>query len=102
VARAVQQNGVSLVEDSSRRVATRVGPIWIAGISDLWIGKHDLVAALAGVPNDGVPVVLMTHNPDIFPQVPGRVALTIGGHPHGGQVRFRVPPSIALLTLHKM
>ena len=30
---------------------------------------------------------LMAHEPDIFPEVPGRVALTLSGHTHGGQVR---------------
>jgi predicted MPP superfamily phosphohydrolase len=33
-------------------------------------------------------VLLLTHNPDVFPTVPGRVALTIAGHTHGGQVRL--------------
>ena len=28
----------------------------------------------------------MAHEPDIFPQVPERVSLTISGHTHGGQV----------------
>jgi predicted MPP superfamily phosphohydrolase len=31
-------------------------------------------------------VVAFTHNPDLFPDVPARVALTIAGHTHGGQV----------------
>jgi predicted MPP superfamily phosphohydrolase len=31
-------------------------------------------------------VLLLTHNPDIFPQVPERVTLTLAGHTHGGQV----------------
>jgi predicted MPP superfamily phosphohydrolase len=29
----------------------------------------------------------MAHEPDIFPKVPDRVALTVAGHTHGGQVR---------------
>ena len=29
---------------------------------------------------------MFTHNPDVFPDVPERVALTIAGHTHGGQV----------------
>jgi uncharacterized protein len=33
-------------------------------------------------------VILLTHNPDIFPGVPTRVALTLAGHTHGGQVRL--------------
>jgi uncharacterized protein len=27
------------------------------------------------------------HEPDIFPRVPARVALTLAGHTHGGQIR---------------
>ena len=34
-----------------------------------------------------VPVILLAHEPDIFPRVPDRVTLTLAGHTHGGQVR---------------
>jgi uncharacterized protein len=30
----------------------------------------------------------LAHEPDIFPKVPNRVALTVSGHTHGGQVRL--------------
>jgi uncharacterized protein len=30
---------------------------------------------------------LLAHEPDIFVQVPDRVALTLSGHTHGGQIR---------------
>jgi len=33
-------------------------------------------------------VIALTHNPDIFPNVPQRVQLVLAGHTHGGQVRF--------------
>jgi uncharacterized protein len=32
------------------------------------------------------PVILLAHEPDIFPDVPARVALTLAGHTHGGQI----------------
>ena len=32
--------------------------------------------------------LVMTHSPDIFPEVPARVALCVAGHTHGGQVRL--------------
>ena len=31
-------------------------------------------------------MLLAVHDPDVFPQVPERVALTVAGHLHGGQV----------------
>ena len=34
------------------------------------------------------PVLLLVHEPDIFPHVPDRVALTLAGHTHGGQIRL--------------
>jgi predicted MPP superfamily phosphohydrolase len=34
------------------------------------------------------PVILLAHEPDIFPTVPERVALTLSGHTHGGQIRI--------------
>ena len=33
-------------------------------------------------------MLLLAHEPDIFPRVPSRVALTLSGHTHGGQIRL--------------
>jgi uncharacterized protein len=33
-------------------------------------------------------VLLLAHEPDIFPRVPSRVALTLSGQTHGGQIRL--------------
>ena len=32
---------------------------------------------------------MLSHDPDVFPFVPARVALTLSGHTHGGQVGIR-------------
>jgi len=80
---------------------------WIAGLGDQWAfwprrekylafvrggkvgfeGVDDLSGTLAKI-TDEAPVILMAHEPDIFPQIPERVALTISGHTHGGQIRL--------------
>jgi uncharacterized protein len=85
---ALVRNGIRMVEDTAARLDTSSGPVWVAGVSDLWTGRHDLAAALAAVKSDREPVLLLTHNPDIFPMVPARVTLTLAGHTHGGQVRL--------------
>ena len=85
---ALERNGIRVIEETAVRLTTPAGPLWVAGVSDLWTGRHDVAAALGVVKNDDAPVILMTHNPDLFPLVPDRVALTLAGHTHGGQVRL--------------
>lgn len=80
---AIEAAGIPVLED--RAVYVEAGDLWIAGVSDLWEAQCDLRAALADVPEDA-PVLLMSHNPDVFPEVPARVALTVAGHTHGGQI----------------
>ena len=40
------------------------------------------------------PVILLSHNPDIYPKVPKRVKLILSGHIHGGQVTLFGRPFI--------
>ena len=51
-------------------------------------GADNLAAALAPLRGSDAPAILLAHEPDIFPRVPARVALTLAGHTHGGQVRL--------------
>jgi len=51
-----------------------------------WVGDDDLPGALSRLGD--APSILLAHEPDIFPSVPHRVALTLAGHTHGGQVRI--------------
>jgi predicted MPP superfamily phosphohydrolase len=84
----VLENRAVLIGESDRR-------FWLAGLGDqiaFRLGRHqfrgvdDLPHTLAQI-DTGDPVVLMVHEPDIFPQVPDRVSLTLAGHTHGGQIR---------------
>jgi uncharacterized protein len=84
---ALESNGVRVLEERALSVETASGRVWIAGVSDVMTGTPDVGAALAST-DDSAPVILMTHNPDVFPSVPSRVALTIAGHTHGGQVKL--------------
>jgi len=60
--------------------------ITIAGIDDLWVGKPDLDLTVRDA-DEELPLILMSHNPDIFPlSSKYDVDLTLSGHTHGGQV----------------
>jgi predicted MPP superfamily phosphohydrolase len=83
--RALEDAGIPVLENR----AAAAGDLYVAGLADLRQRRPDLPGALAGVPA-GAPVVLLAHDPDVFPFVPDRVALTLSGHLHGGQVAIPV------------
>lgn len=67
---------------------TDTGPLVVAGTDDQWAGSPDPARLLASLPA-GKPVIMMTHSPNLFPQlVDPRVRLVLAGHTHGGQVRL--------------
>jgi uncharacterized protein len=89
--RALRTAGIEVLEN--RVVET--GGLYVAGLADLRKRRPDLPGALAGVPA-GAPVVLLAHDPDAFPYVPDRVALTLSGHTHGGQIAIPVLRRVAI------
>jgi predicted MPP superfamily phosphohydrolase len=50
---------------------------------------HDLDGTLAKVTDDA-PVILLAHEPDIFPRVPPRVSLTLSGTPMAASAHVRL------------
>lgn len=83
--RALRDAGIEVLENR----AVPAGDFFVAGLADLRMRRPDLPTALADVPADA-PVILLSHDPDVFPFVPDRVALTLSGHLHGGQVAIPV------------
>jgi uncharacterized protein len=91
---------IPVLENQVKRIQS-LNPFWIAGLGDQlayplghdpkhhakYLGVDDLPGTLAQITDDA-PVLLMAHEPDIFVQVPERVAITFAGHTHGGQVRI--------------
>lgn len=98
--RALQDVGIKVYSNEAVRFEKDGNGFWLAGLEDQralragkkWKRKHlkgldDLDGTLAQV-SDTAPTILLAHEPDIFPKVPSRVALTLSGHTHGGQVRL--------------
>jgi uncharacterized protein len=82
---AFESAGIPILDDTAISLRNGSSPFWLVGISDFWQKQYDLAATLAKVP-DEKPIVMMTHNPDIFDGLSPRVCLTVAGHTHGGQV----------------
>ncbi len=85
---ALTRAGIRVLEDTAVSIVTPSGPLWIVGVSDLWSGKHDVKRAFGSITSGDAPIIVITHNPDMFPEVPKGVLLTLAGHTHGGQVRL--------------
>ena len=68
----------------NRGVAVRPD-LHVAGLDDYRNGRPDLGATLRDRPAAGA-TLLVSHNPDVLPEVPTDVGLTLSGHTHGGQV----------------
>jgi uncharacterized protein len=79
---ALRGVGITVLENDAVPAGDR---LWIAGVEEMRFGRPDVGRALREVPDDAA-VILLSHDPDVFPTVPARVALTVSGHLHGGQV----------------
>ena len=98
--RVLERVSIPVYENDAVRLKKNGRAFWLAGLGDQlalfgrnsgprrrFRGVHNLPGTLARVKDDA-PVILLAHEPDIFVHVPDRVALTLSGHTHGGQVRL--------------
>jgi uncharacterized protein len=85
VPRALRQHGIEVLENDAVAVERRGAVLWIAGLADLRERRPDTMVALAMVP-EGQPLIALTHDPDLFPELASRAHVTLAGHTHGGQV----------------
>jgi len=84
---AITGAGISVLEDAAVSVRSGQCEFWLVGLSDFLTGPRDYRAVLAKLPLHE-PALAFTHNPDLFPVVPGNVDLIFAGHTHGWQVDF--------------
>jgi predicted MPP superfamily phosphohydrolase len=89
VAAAVEQAGLTLLPNRHIALSRGEDSLYIAGLDDIWVNKHNLGGALVGIPLQSA-VVLLAHEPDYADEVAAshRVGLQLSGHTHGGQVRI--------------
>lgn len=88
---------VNVMENGRVRIAREGGAFWVGGLADydseraqpsysVTLGAQDESPAVP----DGEPVIVMSHWPDAFAVAPDRVALTLAGHSHCGQMNLPI------------
>lgn len=88
---ALIRAGVRVLDNQAARVARPAGAFWIAGLADMDSPREPpLVAETLALVTDDAPVLVLTHWPDPFADIPDRVALTLAGHTHCGQVNLPI------------
>jgi predicted MPP superfamily phosphohydrolase len=96
IRRALGDVNIPVLENDAVLLGEPRRQFWLAGLGDQlahrigrrrFLGVDDLPGTLARAKTDD-PIVLLAHEPDIFVKVPDRVALTLAGHTHGGQIRL--------------
>ncbi|MDI9497876.1 MAG: metallophosphoesterase [Bacillota bacterium] len=93
------RTGVRVLDNRSVILETGAGPVRLAGTRDAYTDHADLEAALAETAEATASfTLLLTHAPDIIPELERQsgVDLALCGHTHGGQ--FRLPLVGALFT----
>jgi hypothetical protein len=88
--------GIPVLENDAVLLGPEGARFWLAGLGDQrayrlghgrFRGVDDLPRTLSQI-RTGDPLLLLAHEPDIFAHLPERIALTLAGHTHGGQIRL--------------
>ena len=81
----LQAAGVRMIDNTAVKAHLGRCDVWLVGLGDLLEGRPNADLAFGGV-SDDAPVIALTHEPDLWPRIRKRAALTVAGHTHGGQI----------------
>ena len=93
VRKALADKGIRVLENESVRLERKGNAFRLLGLADNMERSPETSGALKSVPASE-PVIALIHEPDYFPSIPERIALTLAGHTHGGQVRLPLVGSL--------
>ena len=79
---ALRRVGVHVLNND----ATQAGTLTIGGVDDAFTGNDDVDATVNAMNRLSGAKILLSHSPDVMPQVPSSIGLVVAGHTHCGQV----------------
>lgn len=82
---ALQASGIVVFENGNKIITYKGHKFTLAGVADKITCVADSELALKNTPE---PRILLTHTPDVFPDISESVDLVLAGHTHGGQVKL--------------
>jgi uncharacterized protein len=83
----LEAHGVRVLDDQATRIDARGSSFCLLGLRDEYQRQRSANGELAlAIPH--LPLIVLTHEPDIFADLDDRVSLTLAGHTHGGQVKL--------------
>jgi uncharacterized protein len=91
IRKAIQQAGITLLENTVYTVNRSGATLHIAGVGDVFAKQDKLDRVLAQLPSTGAAIML-AHEPDFADETAatGRFGLQLSGHSHGGQIRLPI------------
>jgi uncharacterized protein len=98
---ALRSAGVNVLRNDARTIGE--GKVSLLGVDDVWAARSgfpqnrpDLQRAISRAP-EGLPKILLCHNPETYDEHAPFVDLQLSGHTHGGQVNLVVRPADLIL-----
>lgn len=86
ITKEFEKHNITVLSNSNTKIKIKDKTIYIAGVEDLQTGSPNVEKALE---NTTSPRILLTHSPDIFPDIwQDDINLILAGHLHGGQIRI--------------
>lgn len=85
IGRALRARGIVVLENEVHTVTHAGKPLSVVGLADAMTRTPRAKQTLDAVPT-GASAIVLVHEPDTFPEVDERPAITLAGHTHGGQV----------------
>lgn len=94
--------GIGLLQNDSTVIEQGASRFLLAGVDDLLGGQPRFDLALKNR-SRGMPSVVISHNPDVFPEaVDCDVSLVLAGHTHGGQIRIPGLPVLVRMSRYHL